>query len=199
MNKFKLIILSVITMTLISCNGNQQNHIEINQQNTELPIIFRLAKDNENHLIRIQLPKEIQIKNNSFFKESFVKIDYHYYSVPMGRDLGIGLFEKDCNSLKSLSLTGKKTIPRKSSLSYIYYTRHYIDSSQFIQSQLRPYVDMMMKLNQDTIAVETVAEFKLKHGELLRQLTDNDSISIQFLYSSTKSGLGERIAVPVNW
>ncbi|WP_180327341.1 hypothetical protein [Labilibaculum manganireducens] len=27
----------------------------------------------------------------------------------------------------------------------------------------------------------------------------NDSISIRFLDSSTKSGLGERIAVPVKW
>lgn len=198
MNKIKFSLLSALALIFISCNSNSQKHLEINQKNTELPIIFRLAKDDNNRLIRVQFSREIQIQNKSLFKESFVKIEYHYNeTVPVGRDLGIGLFEYDFDNLKSISTRGKKNIPSKSSVNYILYTRHFLDSTKSVQQQFKPYIEKMLSSGKDTLHIGTVAEFKKKHKELFESLTKNDSISIRFLDSSTKSGLGERIAVSV--
>lgn len=57
----------------------------------------------------------------------------------------------------------------------------------------------MLSLKKDTLHIGTVDEFKQTYKELFESLTKNDSISIQLLDSSTKSGLGKRIAVPVKW
>lgn len=200
MNKIKLSLLSVIAIIFISCNSNSHKYLEINQNNTELPIILRLAKDDKSHLIRIQFSRKIQLINKSLFNKSFVRINYHYNkTVPMGRDLGIGLFEHDCDNLISISTRGEKNILSKSSANYILYTRHFVDSTKSIQQQFKPYIEKMLKLGKDTLHIGTVAEFKQTHKELFESLTKNDSISIRLLDSSTKSGLGERIAVPVKW
>ena len=197
MNKFKLIIFLVITMIFISCSGNQQNHVEINQKNTELPIIFRLAKDNNNRIITMQLPVEFEIKNNNFKERTFLRILYNYNNIPINRKggFGISLFKRKNGVL--CKVKNKKTrLKCKAVLDCVCYSSHFIDSIQSVKLHL--YIKEMNVLNKDTLSI-SISEIRMRNGDLFESLTQNDSISIQFLDSSTKSGLGERIAVPVNW
>ncbi len=192
MNK---VVTSLILFFFLSCNSTFKSKIEISQSISDNSVILRLSK--QNTIIRIQFPNEISIQNNSFFSKSFVEIDYSYNkSMPMERDLGIGLFKKNDEILNSVSATGKRTIPSKQSLEYIYCTRHFVDSSKTTQQQFKPYIEKMLAENKDTLHIGTVSEFKQKHKTLFEQLTKGDSISIQFLDGKK---LGERITVPVEW
>jgi len=197
MSKFKLIIFLVITMIFISCNGNQQNHIEINQKNTELPIIFRLAKDNNNRIITMQLPVEFAIKNSNFKEITFLRMYYNYNNIPINRKggFGISLFKRK-NGMLCKVKNSKIRLKGNTVLDYVCYSSHFIDSIQSVKLHL--YVKEMDISNKDTLSI-SISEIRMKNGDLFESLTQNDSISIQFLNSSTKSGLGERIAVPVNW
>ncbi|MFA9372121.1 MAG: hypothetical protein ACERIH_10465 [Labilibaculum antarcticum] len=197
MNKiFKIFIFA--TLILLSyCCGNIRKSINIKQFNVDYPLIIRLSK--ENTVIRLQFPKKIIIENKSFFKRDFVEIEYDYKNMPLGRDLRIGLFEKVNGKLTKVSNNKMKTISAKGSLEFVYYTRHFVDSTKAIQQQFKPYIEKMLRLKKDTLHIGTVVKFKKKHKELFESLTKNDSISIRFLDSGTKSGLGERIAVPVKW
>ncbi|MFA9372112.1 MAG: hypothetical protein ACERIH_10420 [Labilibaculum antarcticum] len=198
MNKlFKIVICGISLLLFFSCNNNEQA-ITINCDNTIDPIIVRMTRE-DNSIISIKFPQKILIQNNSFFKKSFIKIEYRYNNIPLGRNYGIGLYEQKNEILVKISNNKKKTISPKNQLVYVLYTSHYIDSTKSVQQQLKPYVEKMLRLKKDTLRIGTVVEFKQKHKELFENLTRNDSVSIRFLNSSTKSGLGERIAVPVKW
>ncbi|MFA9372116.1 MAG: hypothetical protein ACERIH_10440 [Labilibaculum antarcticum] len=196
MNKLKFIILA--TITIISCSCNSLECVEINQKSTELPIVFRLAKDNNNRIITMQLPVEIDIKNNCLKEMTFLRMYYNYNkTIPDLRKGGFGmsLYERKNGILhripnKKTSVDGKKT------LDYICYTSHFIDSIQSLK--LNSYIKEMSVLNKDTLSI-SISEFQIRNSELFNKLTKNDSISVRFLDSSTKSGLGERIAIPVKW
>ena len=197
MNKILKIFIFAILVLSSYCCGNVHETLIVRQSNVDYPLIIRLSK--ENTIIRLQVPKKIIIENKSFLKESFVEIEYDYKNIPLERDLRIGLFEQENDTLVKISNNKKKTIPSKGNVNYILYTRHFVDSTKSIQQQFKPYIEKMLKLGKDTLHIGTVAEFKQTHKELFESLTKNDSISIRLLDSSTKSGLGERIAVPVKW
>ncbi|WP_233268673.1 hypothetical protein [Cellulophaga sp. L1A9] len=154
------------------------------------------TKDTENLIIRIQFPNKITISNNSFSSENFITLDYKYNNVPIGRDLHIGLFSQEGNILIKTTNNSRKTIPGNKSLEYVYYTRHFVDSTEAIQQQFKPYVQEMLEENKDTLHIGTVSDFKKNHKELFERLTKNDSISVQFLDGNK---FGERISVPVEW
>lgn len=198
MNKLlKLLIWGIFLLLFYNCESIKKG-IRINYLDTDMSIIIRMTKE-DNSIIGIGFPKKINVENKSFFKESFVKIEYRYNNIPRERNYGIGLFEQENEILANISNNKKKTIPSKGSVNYILYTRHFVDSTKSIQQQFKPYIEKMLRLNKDTLHIGTVTEFKKKHKELFESLTKNDSISIRFLDSSTKSGLGERLAVPVKW
>ena len=83
-------------------------------------------------------------------------------------------------------------------LAYHVYTRHAFDTTRLIHNSLVTYLEKMLELNQDTLHIGTVADFKEIHGKLFKMLTENDTISIRHL-KGKNSGLGERVAVPANW
>nr|WP_320117752.1 hypothetical protein [uncultured Marinifilum sp.] len=197
MNKLLKSLVFGISLLLINCESIQ-NTITINHSNTYFPIIVRMTKE-DNSIIGIRFPNKITVENKSLFKESFVKIEYRYKNIPLERNYGIGLFEQENGKLIKTSNNKKKTISSKGSIEFVYYTRHFVDSTKSIQLQFKPYIDKMVRLGKDTLHIGTVDEFKQTHKELFESLTKNDSISIRFLDSSTESGLGERIAVPVKW
>ncbi|WP_234859056.1 hypothetical protein [Aquimarina aquimarini] len=195
MNKvFKILTLIVLCFIFLKCK-NIKEAISIKQIEIKKPIITRLTLE-DTTILNIKFPNKLIIKNNSFTNKAFVKIEYEYNNIPYDRDYGISLFKKSNKSLKSISTTGKKIIPSKKSLEYIYYTRHFVDSARSIQEQFKPYIEKMLSENKDTLHIGTVKEFKAKHAELFNKLTKNDSISIQFLDGKE---LGERITVPVKW
>ena len=68
------------------------------------------------------------------------------------------------------------------------YSGHFTEFNDFTQQQLQPDVSKILKLNQDTLHVGTIAEFKENHAELFNMLTEYDRISIRLL-KTKKNGL----------
>jgi hypothetical protein len=193
MNNIKITSILIVYL-LLSCKPNQDT-IEINQKTTDYQITLRLSRQYEK-IIGIKFPQIINIKNNSNKKETFIKIDYKYNSIPKERTYGISLFSEKEDSLIKISNNKKKEIDSYEKKQYVFYTRHFVDSVSFIQNEFKPYITKMLTENKDTLHIGTVQEFKQNHGELFKALTKNDSISIQFLDGKK---LGERITVPVVW
>lgn len=193
MNK-KIALGILIIYLLVNCKSKQQV-IQIIQKTTDYPITLRLSHK-YTKVIGIKFPQRINIKNNTTKRESFVKIDYEYNSIPKERSYGLSLFTEKNNSLVKISNNKKKAILPNNNREYIFYTRHFVDSISSIQNELKPYITKMLELGQDTLAIGTIAEFKTKHNDLLKKLTKDDSISIRFLNNNK---LGKRISVPVKW
>ncbi len=188
MNKLLLAIGSCLVFTLIiSCN----NSIVLTQADTNKSIIVRKNKELGTISI-IQFPLRLIIENQSLLKKKFSSIDYDYGF----NDKGSNIILIDKN--KALYNYQLKVVSAREKKEYLVYTVHFTDSSRFIQNQLRPYAEKLSELNQDTLHIGTVAEFKKNHAELFKMLTENDTISIRYL-KNENSGLGERIAIPANW
>ncbi len=195
MNKFLTIFLVFLLLIFTDCKSINST-INITQKQVRQEIIIRTASDNKNRIIRIQFPNEIILKNNSFLNRDFLTINYNYNNIPLNRNLNLGLFTKANGKLKRIRNNKKKVLPSKESLNFIFYSRHFVDSTKSTQQQFQTYIEKMLAENKDTLHIGTVAEFKQKHTALFEKLTKGDSISIQFLDGKK---LGERITVPVEW
>ena len=195
MNNF-LIKFSLLSFLIFLQCKSLSDSVKITQKEISNHIIIRTASNNENRIISIQFPKEIVLRNNSLVSRGFIAIDYEYNNIPSNRNFHIGLFTNDNGELKRISNNKKKIIPSKESLNFIFYSRHFVDSTKSTQLQFKPYLEKMLKENKDTLHIGTVANFKTKHKELFEKLTKGDSISIQFLDGKK---LGERITVPAEW
>lgn len=146
-------------------------------------------------ILSVKMPNKLELNNDSYFKKTFIEFDYHYNEKESRwRNLGIEMY--NLSDFKNTPTQGKKTILGNKKLAYIYYTRHFLDSTKSIQQQFKPYIEKMLAQNKDTLHIGTVSEFKQRHKVLFEKLTKNDSISIQFLDGKK---LGERITVPVAW
>lgn len=181
-------------LLFVNCKGSKES-IQIIQKTTDYPITLRISPKYKK-IIGIKFPQRIEIKNNSVVKESFIKIDYEYNSIPKERSYGITLYTENNNILTKVSNNKKKDIAPYGNLEFILYSRHFVDSSATIQNELKPYVARMLQLNQDTLTIGSLSEFKTKHAKLLTRLTQNDSISIRFFVDEK---LGKRLSVPVKW
>lgn len=197
MNKiFKIVLCLILTSSITNCKSTTPT-ITINQTHTDYDIIIKSAKDNKNDIINIRFPRNITIFNNFHFNKSFIKIDYYYKdSLSDWANRNIELYKIYGGRLERISNNKKKTISSKDSLSFVFYTRHFLDSTKATQQQFKPYIEKMLEENRDTLHIGSVSEFKTKHAALFEKLTKNDSISIQFLDGRE---LGERITVPVEW
>ncbi|PID68990.1 MAG: hypothetical protein CR968_00200 [Flavobacteriia bacterium] len=195
MNKFLIKFLLLSLFILVQCKS--VNHkVSITQRKVSQKVIIRTASDNKNSIIRIQFPNEIILKNNSLRKRDLLTINYIYNNIPSNRNLNLGLYTRKNGTLMRVRNNKKKIIPSKDSLNFVFYSRHFVDSTKSTQKQFKPYVEKMLGLDKDTLHIGTVSEFKQKHEELFEKLTKGDSISIQFLDGKK---LGERITVPVKW
>ena len=189
MNKLlKYLGYAYILIIVIGCSKN----IIIQRVDSNDPIIVRVGKGQTKVISGIKFPFILSIENSSFFKKKFMEIDYEYGYERQGA--GIELY-KDNQVVSNYNL---KIIYGNRKVNYLVYSRHFTDILESTQDQLKPYFEKMLELNQDTLHIGTVAEFKEKHGELFKMLTENDTISIRFL-KNKNSGLGERIAIPANW
>lgn len=194
-NFFKILVSILILFTSLKCSSVKEDII-IKQSTTKKSIVARLTLE-DSSVLGIKFPNKIKISNNSNSEKSFVKINYKYKdSMSNWRNLGIELNKMINDYPSRVSTTGKKTIPNNESLEFLYYTRHFIDSTKSTQQQFVPYIKRMLRENKDTLHIGSVSEFKVKHKALFDKLTKNDSLSIQFLDNKK---LGERITVPVEW
>ena len=196
MNKLSKILIYFSLIFLASNCDSIKRNIIINQKKTTTTIIIKSSLK-DSIIYNIKIPNRLKIKNKSLLNESFIMIEYLYKdSLSNWANRNIELYKVKGKKLERISNNKKKTIPSNESLEYIYYTRHFIDSTKSIQEQFKPYIEKMLAENKDTLHIGTVDEFKQKHKELFKKLTKNDSISIQFLDGKK---LGERITVPVAW
>ena len=195
MNKIYNKLSLVFVLLFLNCKS-VNNKILVTQKKVNHEIMIRLAKDNKNRVLRIQFPNKIVLTNKSSKDRDFLTIDYKYNNIPSNRNLNLGIYVNENEKLKRVRNNKKKTILSNSSLSFILYSRHFVDSSKQTQQQFKPYVKKMLAANKDTLHIGTVDEFKLKHKKLFEKLTNNDSILIRFLEGKK---LGERITVPVEW
>jgi len=196
MNKLKTFLFVILLNTIISCKSTAQDKIQIKQGNNNEKVILKLAKD-ENKIIRINFPNQLSIINNSILDISFVKIKYAYNkTIPSKQDLNIELFQISDLGIKPISSRGKKDVKTKQKNEYVYYTRHFLDSTENTQKHFSSYAKKMLLEGKDTLHIGTVKEFKQKHKKVFERLTKNDSISIQFLDNRK---LGTLITVPVEW
>lgn len=175
---------------LIGCKGVEKN---IRLKETNLPIIVRLNKK-YNFISRINFPNTIQLENKSTHPKSFLRIDYKYF--PYTKGIGEDVYESENKILVKIRNNQKKTVSPLKTKELIVYSWYRLDSTTLTQQQFKPYIEKMLAEGKDTLHIGTVSEFKSKHKELFDKLTQNDSISIQFLEGKK---LGERITVPVEW
>ncbi len=187
MNKiFNLLLFITFFIGISSCNQK----LLIARKDSESNVILKMNKKSE-AIVKIYLPFIFSIENSSWSGKCFCDIKYLYTND--NRSYSIYLSQNG----KEISFNGLKEVPAKSNINYSAITAHYIDLSESTQEQLRPYIDQMLKLDQDTLAIKFV-DFKNEHEELLKEITKFDSISIRTL-KSDKSWDGERIAIPANW
>ncbi|WP_010522838.1 hypothetical protein [Aquimarina agarivorans] len=193
MNKiFKTLIFLGLIFSLVECNPTKKN-IVITQKKSKESIVLRM-ESKYNTVFGIKFPQKLEFENKSLSNKSFVMVNYQYEdSLTKWRNLGIELYTDE---LERISNNKKKIISSKTKLSYILYTRHFIDSTSSTQAQFKTFIKKMLSQNKDTLHIGTVKEFKKTHKELFEKLTKNDSISIQFLEGKK---LGERVTVPVKW
>ncbi len=184
-----------ILFLLLCCSSNHES-LEVIQETTDYPITLRLSPKYKK-IIGIKFPQRIKIKNRTIKRIAFVKIDYEYNSIPKKRSYGISLFKEESGYLKKISNNKKKEIAPYNEREYVFYTRHFIDTISSIQNVLKPYITKMIELNQDTLSIGTISEFKRSHNDLLKILTKNDSISIRLIDKNTKSGLSKSFSYPI--
>lgn len=196
MNKpHKILIFLSLAALISNCNSSKRS-LTINQKRTDKTIVIKSSLENK-IIYSFKIPNRLEIKNNAFLSKSFITINYLYKdSLSNWANRNIELYRINNEKLKRISNNKKKTIPSKGSIDFIYYTRHFIDSSTTTQKQFKSYTEMMLAENKDTLHIGTVTEFKQKHRELFEKLTKGDSISIHFLNNGK---LGEKITVPVEW
>ncbi len=185
-NLYKIVLLFVLLLTIISCNGK----LILTKAESDKDVVIRLNTEHQ-VLTVIQFPYQLLIANKSFQKKYFCDIKYNY-SLDSNSKF-ILLYQGN----KEIPFNGLKEVSAKGSINYFAYSAHFIYKSEYIQKQLRPYIDQMLELDQDTLAIKFV-DFKNEHEELLKEITKFDSISIRTL-KSDKSWDGERIAIPANW
>jgi hypothetical protein len=195
MSKFLTKFLLISFLIFAQCKS--VNHkIDITQKEVNQEIIIRSASDDKNRIITIQFPNEIILSNNSSKNCDLLTINYKYNNIPSNRNLNLGLYINKNDELIRVRNNKKKILPSKKDLNFIFYSRHFVDSTKATQQQFTPYIAKMLAENKDTLHIGTVQEFKQKHKALFERLTKNDSISIQFLDGKK---LGERVTVPVVW
>ncbi len=195
MNKF-LIRFSLLSLFIFTHCKSIDNNITITQKEASQEIILRTAKDVKNYVIRIQFPKEIIISNNSLYTFDILSLHYMYNNIPSNRNLDLGLYITENDTLKMIMNNKSKLIFPKKELRFIIYSRHFVDDTKSIQEEFKPYIQKMLAQNKDTLHIGTVQEFKKKHKKLFELFTKNDSLSIQFL---EKYKFGELITIPLKW
>lgn len=185
MSKFKLIVFVIILSGCKSAN----NDIQINQINTDYPVVLKYSKKYDK-FSRLKIPLKLKIYNNSFSQYSFASIRYEYNSAFGG--ITENIYVEKNENLKKIKNNKRKSIISKQSQEYIIYTSHRLDSSKKIQDKFKSYIHLFENKNIDTLNIGTINEFKLNNKDLIKLLTKNDSVFIN-------TWKGKDIIIPVKF
>ncbi len=169
---------------LVSCKTtNKPVKIKISESNGEVTLFYSKKM---NAIWSISLPFNIEITNPTSQKKGFRNYKYRYHNALKGKAMKMYLIKKE--KLSKLSVSKIKYIDEKSSQKYLITSKHFIDTTTLNKIFFKPYLEKMKNLNQDTLNVGTISQFKLKHKNFVDQLIKNDSISFLFLNEKSKSG-----------
>ncbi len=193
MNKFIKILVFVFFATLSNCKTVNEG-VKIELVETTQPVLLRKLTDTKKEL-SINIPVKFLISNNSFNKRCFYDISYLYHKEKKGNIILFfknkeGKFEYIYNRKKQQCIDGYEK------REYFFYTsKHFVDTTRLIQSNLKLFLSKMKVLDKDTLELGTFKNFKPKHTKLLEYLLDKDSIYISF---EKKSGKGhDEYIIPV--
>ena len=184
-------LITICALLLIFTISSCVKDLNINRIDSKHPVIVKMNIEDQ-VITGIKFPFELSVSNRNLSNKGFGDIIYKYGF--KNRGAGIEIYHGN----ERIPIEGIKYVPAGKDENYFIYSRHFTDFSETTQNQLKPYVQKMLELNQDTLHVGTVAEFKEHHPELFKMLTENDTISIRHL-KGRNSGLGERVAIPANW
>ena len=138
MNKF-LILFSLLSLFIFTHCKSIDNNITITQKEVSQEIILRRVKTHKNRIVRIQFPKEIIISNNSLYTFDILSLHYMYNNIPYNRNLDLGLYITENDTLKRIMNNKSRLVFPKKELRSIIYSRHFVDSTKSIQEEFRPY------------------------------------------------------------
>ncbi|PCH67763.1 MAG: hypothetical protein COC06_10735 [Bacteroidales bacterium] len=193
----KILIILFILPILVSCYS--KGAINVEQVEVNLPVI--LMRNSKNMTVRaIKFPLKLKIKNLSLKKRIFSNVRYYYHTrfEKNGWGWGAGfLYQLKDDNLVDENNSKWKIIKCFSPEYYVVYTSHHIDSSELSQVIFKPYLEQMKLLNQDTLAVSSIKDFKLKHREIVDSLLNRDTISIDFFDIRKGKPCYENIKIPV--
>ena len=196
MNKIGNLIVIVFVSLITGGCVSTPKAIEINQLDTELPVVLRLSVE-QKKIRMINFPVKFEIINKSLQKRTYSFVQYYYNSSFGG--VGVPLYVENNGKLIRISKSKWKEISSCGSIIYICYSRHRIDSSRTVQSLLQPYIDKMLISNQDSIVVGSLNEFKMKNEKLVLGLLTKDTISVGFFNPREDKSQYLDIKMSVKW
>lgn len=174
----RILVLIVIAITIAGCNIGIS---DIEQIETDSPVILRLDKKDRVRLIKF--PLEIKINNPSILTKGFVRIECLLHKNPNefeGSLKWVEMYERTNNSYIRIASNNLKYIPSFGQKEFFVYTIHNIDTSDFYKNSLEKYKLKMLELNQDTLAVASLKKFTLENQKLVNKLLGKDSLVLTF-------------------
>ncbi|MCF6350606.1 MAG: hypothetical protein L3J23_06185 [Flavobacteriaceae bacterium] len=170
-------IMIIIILFLVACQSTEK--IKVEQVDTNLPVILRLRNDT-NTIWVISFPIKVKITNTSFKERIFGSYKYEYSKDNLKGTSSTLYLKKDDKLIKK-GISKYKYIKRYNSKEYIVYSRNFVDTTKFSRLYFKKYTDKMHSLNQDTLVVGSLKEFKKKHYKLVKYLLEKDTIKINFI------------------
>lgn len=190
----KILLFVLVVICLANCNSTKQA-LKIKSIKSEHDVTLFYSKKRKT-ITFISLPSEIIIENPSTKKKSFTDYWYIYGNKSKGNFISLYLIENE--KLTKQSISKIKHIEGNSSKKYLITSKHFVDTTKFGRFFLKPYIEEMIRLKQDTLNVGTMSEFSKKQSKLIKWLTNNnDSIKIQPF--KLKSGFEKEIRIPVEY
>lgn len=185
----KTIKILIIISFFFSCNQDE-NPIEISSyRSNEKVTLFYSAKMETISVISI--PINLKIENNSNENQIFRNYNYKYGNKQKGNSVNI--FLNNDNKLIRQGFTDMKVIESHDNNSYLIRTKHFVDTTKFKSNFFKPYIEKMLRLNQDTLNIGTIAELEIQHKDLIENLIQNDSISLLFLDEESETGFRKEL------
>ena len=178
MNNMRIILIVFFAITIGGCSIDTS---DIEQIETDAPVILKLDKKNRVRLI--QFPIGVKISNPTPLKQGFVRIECLLHKNPYkfeSRSKRVEMYQTSSTSHMRIPSNNLKYIPSFGKKEIFIYTIHNIDTSDFYRNRLENYRLKMLESNLDTLAVGSLKEFRLNNKELVNHLLGKDSLVFIF-------------------
>jgi len=204
------ILMLVIADLLFSCSSSKpvREAVSIEQVETNYPVIVRGDLD-KNRIFSVNIPLAFKYTNESSTKRKVNSVRF-YNCETSGTNNGnywkggLIIYENRNNTLERINshFSNTNAIGASESQEFVAYTNHTFDSTQDVQLELKPYLDLIKKRGtvsaKDTLSVGTFDEFKKTHPELIKVLLEGDSISFGIVHDPKSIKYDEQNDIYIN-